>query len=293
MLRACRFAAQLNFKIHRKTLKAIKKLAFNITKISKERIRDEFIKILISDKPSIGLEYMRKTILMKYILSDLYKGFNISQNRFHKYDIYYHNINVCDHVRVKDYRLRLAGLFHDVGKVYAKKDIQNKIEPVFYNHEVISYKLVKKFMKRYKFSNNDIKFISNLVYNHMFYYTDKWSDGAVRRFINKVGADNLENIFILREADRLGSGTKKADCQAIDKFKKRIKLIIEKDSAMNIKDLNINGEDLMRKFNLKPSKQIGVILKSLLEMVLDNPEFNKKSLLLNESSKLLNEINNN
>ena len=286
MLRACRFAGKLNFTIEKNTLSAIKKLSKNIKNVAAERVREELIKIMLSPKPSIGLEYMRLSNLMIYILPELNACYNIIQNRFHKYDVYYHNIYTCDATPKDDYRIRLAALFHDIAKPQTKQekdDIEN--ENSFYNHEIIGARIAYKILKRLKFSNHDIKFITHLVKHHMFFYTYEWTDGAVRRFIRNVGVDNLEYLFILRDADRIGNGMKQGIPEIYLDFKDRIKKILEIDNAFKIKDLDINGNVIMKNLLLKPGPMIGEILNYLLEIILDNPELNKKEILLDKAKE--------
>jgi len=129
---------------------------------------------------------------------------------------------------------------------------------------------------------------NNLILNHMFHYTDEWTDGAVRRFIRKVGLDNIEDLFTLRMADRKGNGARKGLPAPIERLKKRIDHVIEQENAFSVRDLNINGTILMEEFGLTPGPIIGAILNHLLEAVLDNPELNEKEKLLDLSREILN-----
>lgn len=281
-VRACRFAAQLNFHIDEATMEAIPAVLETVKMVSMERIHDELIKLMRSDKPSDGIEYLRKTGLLEIFIPELLEGYRHSQNEFHKYDVYYHNLYTCDAVNPEKPQIRLAGLFHDIGKPRAQYYAStNGNGNVFYNHEVIGEKMTEKILKRLKFSNNDMKKIKKLVKLHMFYYTEEWSDGAVRRFLKKLRDDSieLEELFELRKADRIGSGMRTGDAEIIEKFKARIRNIINEDNALKVTDLDINGNEIMKKFNIGPSKVIGEILEYMLQKVLDNPEFNKKDKL--------------
>ena len=290
MIRACRFASRLQFSIEENTLVSIKKLSHLIKNISAERIREELIKIMLTDKPSIAIEYMRKTNILEYILPELSNCYGVIQNKFHKYDVYYHNLYSCDAAPKDNYIIRLSALFHDIAKPQTKKEKneEEENENSFYNHEIIGEKITKNILRRLKFSNEDIKKIRNLIKNHMFYYTDEWTDGAVRRFIRKVGLENMNDLFLLRDADRLGNGMKQGIPKAFIDFQDRIKSILEIDSALKISDLNINGTDLMTNLNLKPGPIIGEILSYLLELVLDNPSLNKNENLIEEAIKYYN-----
>ncbi|MGB9621308.1 MAG: CCA tRNA nucleotidyltransferase [Brevinematia bacterium] len=303
MLRACRFAAKLEFKIEENTLEAIKKDAENITKVSAERIREELIKTLLSRKPSIGIEYMRETGLLKHILPELNDCYGVNQNIYHKYDVYYHSLYTCDIVSelTKDitdkkrlYRLKLAALLHDIAKPITRKEVIENGQDLstFYNHEVIGAAITKRILKRLKFSNDDINYIVRLVRHHMFYYTDEWTDSAVRRFMRNVGLDLIDDLFILREADRIGSGKRKPGSVSIQKLKERILKIIEEENAISLKDLKVNGYDIMNTLNLKPGPIVGKILNTLLQMVIEEPSLNEKETLLKLAKEIYKNIQN-
>lgn len=293
MIRACRFAATLGFSIEKNTFDAIRKLSQHITAVSHERIRDELLKMLCSDRPSIGFEAMRTGGLLEYILPELLEGYGVEQNEFHRYDVYTHNCKTCDLIRSEDPITKFAALLHDVGKPRAK-NFALKIGNgnVFYNHEIIGAKMTDKIMKRLKFSNEQRERAVLLVEMHMFYYTKDWTDGAIRRFLRRFDGDQafLRELFFLREADRLGSGTKKQSPHIFQEFKKRIDQILEEDAALKIGDLHINGNVLIEEFNLKPSPLIGEILRHLLELVLDDPALNNEHDLHEQTRTYLRNI---
>lgn len=287
MLRACRFAAKLEYTIDSDTYLAIKELASNIQQISQERIRDEILNILTSDKPSVGFDLLYDLGLLSFILPELAEGYGIEQNAFHKFDVYRHNVETCNHMPKEDIEGRLAALLHDIGKPRAKKfALKTGNGNVFYNHEIIGAKMTKGLMKRLKFSNEAIHKTSLLVELHMFYYTKEWNDGAIRRFLKRFDGDiNFLNLlFQLRHADRLGSGTKKNNPYILNEFQNRINNILAQDAALKISDLNINGNDLIESFSLSPGPIIGQILNHLLELVLDDPSINDYKKLVQESS---------
>ena len=288
-LRACRFAAKLNFEIEDETFNAISK-TLNISRlVSAERVRDELIKLLFTDKPSIGFEYMRNSGLLKLFIPELYNCYKVNQNKYHLYDVYYHSLYSCDAVSRDNIMVRLAALFHDVGKV-ATREGENDVDCTFYNHEVMGARLVKKLMIRLKFSNEEILEVTNLIVNHMFHYLDEWTDGAVRRFIKKVGLDNMDNLFLLRLADRIGNGMRKGIPAPINELKKRIEKIIKEENALNVKDLDIDGNIIMKEFDFKPGPLVGRLLNDLLEFVLDNPEMNEREILVSKSHEIYNKI---
>jgi len=291
--RACRFAAQLGFSIEEQTFHAISTCLENASRVSVERIREEFIKILHSDQPSTGIELLRQSGLLQLFIPELLTGFGINQNKYHRYDIYYHNLFTCNAATRNDYRIRLAALFHDIGKYYAKREVEKNgsKKPVFYNHERIGAAITGKIMKRLKFSNSDIKFVTHLIRHHMFHYTNQWTDGAVRRFIRKVELENLEALFELRKADRIGNGLKLGESNAVKRLKKRIEKVIEEDNAITVRDLAVNGHDIMNELNIKPGPLVGKILNALLEEILDNPQKNNRETLLSLAREIAkNEI---
>ena len=292
MLRACRFAAKLEFTIDEETLASMTRLSHLIQNISEERIRDEFIKMMGSPRPSVGIEYMRVSGLLDFILPELMKGYGVVQNRFHKFDVYYHNVYSCDAAPADNYIVRIAALFHDIAKPQAKRakadELENENENSFYNHDIVGERVAKHILRRLKFTNEDTKKIRHLIKNHMFYYTDDWTDGAVRRFLRKVGVENLPDLFALREADRLGNGTKAGIPKAFIDFQDRIKHILEVDAALKVSDLDINGNDIMTELQLAPGPIIGEILNFLLELVLDNPEINTHETLMERAKEYYN-----
>ena len=297
IMRAIRFATKLNFNIEKETFDAICRSTGMLASIAYERIREEFNGILISDNPFRGIELLRKTGILALIMPELMQGFGVSQNKFHKYDVYYHilhTIQAVEPLETEELTLlvRLAALFHDIAKPMVQKKVSKQEEPVYYNHEVVGANVAKKIMKRLKYSNAEIDFVALLVRQHMFYYQDEWTDGAVRRFMRAVGIENIKPLLKLREADRLGSGNRKdKESKAIPKLLARIDKIIKEENAITVKDLKINGNDLMKEFNLKPGPIIGKILNYLLDLILDEPNLNDKEKLI-EKTRFFLESNN-
>lgn len=287
--RACRFASKLGFTIEEKTFEAISKTLDIAELVSAERVRDELMKLLTSGVPSTGIEYMRKSGLLKLWLPELEACYDIDQNKFHVHDIYYHSLYSCDATPADKPLVRLAALLHDIGKVSTKRMGEDG-DYTFYNHEVIGARMVRKILKRLKFSNAECEMINNLVINHMFHYTDDWSDGAVRRFMRKVGVENIPDLFILREADRIGNGSRFGLPEPIMKLQGRIERVIEAENAITVRDLNIDGNIIMDRFGLKPGPVIGRILHELLELVLDTPEMNTDEILLQKAGEIYNNL---
>jgi tRNA nucleotidyltransferase (CCA-adding enzyme) len=274
-VRACRFAAKLNFNIEKKSFSAIAKTLEITKKVAFERIHDEIVKLLKSDKPSIGFELMRKSGLLTLIIPELVACYKVKQPRkFHKYDVYWHSLYACDAAPKGNINLRLAALLHDLGKPSCK------VDDTFYNHDKVGEKMAEVVLKRLKFSNDNIKLVCNLISHHMFNYTSDWSDAAVRRFIRRIGGiNNVSDLFTLRNAD-----TQAMECEIgssyLIELQKRIDKIIKEENALHISDLKIDGKDVMDTLKIGPGPKIGEALESLLEKVLDDPKLNERSKLL-------------
>ncbi|WP_300368958.1 CCA tRNA nucleotidyltransferase [Brachyspira sp.] len=297
IMRAIRFSTKLNFDIEKETFEAITHSTGMLASIAAERIREEFNGILLSKNPFRGLELLRKTGVLSLILPELMQGFGVTQNKFHKYDVYYHILHTVQEVEPLETEeltllVRLAALFHDIAKPMVQKKVSKQDDPVYYNHEVVGSNVAKKIMKRLKYSNSEIDFVTLLVRQHMFYYQDEWTDGAVRRFMRAIGVENIKPLLKLREADRLGSGHRKdKESKAIPKLLSRIDKIIEEENAITVKDLKIDGNDLINEFNLKPSPLIGKILNYLLDLILDEPDLNNREFLIEKTKSFLDSNN--
>ena len=278
VLRATRFAATLDFKIEPKTFKAIQKNAGWIQAISKERIRDELIKIIESDEPSQGIELLRETKLLQYILPELEKGVGISQNKYHIYDIYEHSIRSLQAATDQGFNLdvRLAALFHDIGKPETKEG--EGPDSTFYNHDYVGAKFTARILGRLKFPRKFIEKVAILVRNHMFVSDpERITEAGVRRLIRRVGRENIADLINLRIADRLGMGRPKARPYRL----RTIEYMIEKTSKdpISVKMLKIRGNQIMKILKIEPGPKIGAILDVLLSEVIEDPKKNAKDYL--------------
>jgi len=287
LMRAVRFSITLgeNWKIEEKTAQAIKKNAAWLQAISKERIRDELIKIIMSERATEGIELLRKLDLLRYILPELEEGYQVSQNKHHIYECYDHYLRSLDYAAKKNFNkyVRLAALFHDIGKPRTKRG--EGPDATFYGHEIVGAKMTAQILNRLKFPKKDIEKIAKLVRYHLFYYNvDEVSDSSVRRLVRQVGPESMEELLQVRMADRIGSGVPKAEPYKL----RHLKYVIEKVSRdpISVKMLKVNGNDVMRILNVPPSPQVGQILDVLLGYVLETPEKNKKEFLEKETKKL-------
>lgn len=282
--KACRLAAQFGFQIDENTLEGIKDSIPVASQISMERIRDEFMKMLLnSPKPSVGIDLMRECGLLSIFMPELMEGIGVEQKLFHSNDVYWHSLKTCDcaHDSVK-----LAGLLHDIAK--PRTDMGNGH---FYGHDQVGAVMAEEIMKRMKFSHAEISRVKKLVENHMFYYphiTDdmseeekkniemhSWSDSAVRRFIQRVGEENIDDLFKLRLADAQSNPNTSFKPEEITLLQDRISEIRQQDMALKVTDLKIKGDDLS-KLGIPKGPIMGAVLKELLDLVIDDPSLNSK-----------------
>ena len=292
--KACRMAAQLGFEIEKETLEAIKKSIPIASQISMERIRDEFMKMLLnSPKPSIGIELMRQTGLLAIFMPELLESVDVEQKLFHAHDVYWHALKTCD---VAHDSVKLAALLHDIAK--PRTDMGNGH---FYGHDKMGSDLAEQIMKRMKFSQTEIKRVKILIENHMFHYphikenmTDQereniekheWTDSAVRRFIQRVGEENIDDLFKLRLADAQSNPSTAFKPDEITVLQRRISEVRKQDMALKVTDLDITGQDLMD-IEIKKGPKMGIILNELLDMVIEDPLLNTKEKLVEKAKEL-------
>ena len=292
MLRAIRLAVELNFEIERKTFFSIRELAFNINLISKERIRDEFIKIVMSQKAVDGILLLLSSNLLKFIIPELEEGIDVEQNKHHIYTVFEHNLKSLEYAVNNNYslELRLASLFHDIGKPRTKEG-EGK-NSTFYNHEIVGASMTYNILKRLKFPKEVVKKVTHLVRHHLFYYNvGEVTEAGVRRFIKRVGLENVDDLIKVREADRIGSGVKKARPYKLRHLLYMIEKV--KKDPVESKMLKIKGDDIMRILNISSGPKIGQILFILLDEVLDSSEKNNKEYLEKRVKELgnLSEVN--
>lgn len=278
MLRAVRFSSQLGFELDYEDLFiSIKKNAHLIKNVSQERIREELCKILVSLKPSVGIIALKESNLLEYILPELMicVGFD-QKNYHHDKDVFNHILAVLDNTPAK-LEIRLAALLHDIGKPQCFT-IDEKSIGHFYGHHKKSADISRRILKRLKFDNKTIDAVSLLVYEHMSKF-DKIKTPSIKKFMNRVGIENLEDLFELQVADIKGAAKKFQDYSKILDLKHKCQVILDEKQPLSIKELKINGSDLIE-LGIKQGKQIGEALNMLLEMVLENPELNDKKKLI-------------
>ncbi len=313
-VRAIRFACKLGFSIEKLTYKELFEDSIHqkVRSISVERFRDEFTKILSAEKPSIGLKLLEETGILPIFIPEftICRGCIQSDDRaFHKFDVLDHVFYACDGAPANKLNVRLAALFHDIGKPVVK---QIKTQTVldgdkndgstkeigtitFYNHESAGEKITREILIRLKFPNAVVNDVCHLVKEHMFHYESNWTDGAVRRFLVRVKPECLEDLYDLRLADMYGMYNQKVDLRYSESVKllmelqDRIKEVMKNQNALSLKDLAVNGKILMEN-GIPAGKQLGIILNELLNSVLEDPSLNTKEKLLEIALKLYDKM---
>lgn len=280
VMRALRIAAELGFLIEEKTFLAIAQNAALINKISHERVRDELLKILSSPHPYEGMLLFKDSGLMEVILPELTKAFGVEQaspGRHHIYDVGTHSLFALKYVseRNSDPIVRFATLIHDIGKPQTFKRLDSGTI-TFYNHEVLSGRIAKQIASRLRFSKKQTDKLWKLVRYHQFTVDERQTDSALRRFLRKVGLDNVPDMLDLRVGDRLGGGARETSWR-LEEYKKR--LIEVQKQPFTVKDLQINGNDVMKILSIPPGPKVGEILNSLFEEVVEKKIENEREVL--------------
>ncbi len=282
-LRAVRFAAQLGFEVEAATLAAIGPSIERFRLVSAERVREELVKILLSERPSAGLRLLESTGLLLEISPELAACRGVEQRGMHVFDVLDH-LYACVDAAPPRVVLRLAALLHDVAKPAAKVERPGE-DPTFYRHEELSAKAAEAFMKRLRFPNALIDEVAHLIRCHMFSYDDSWSEAAVRRFIARVGPENMEGLFSMRIADGTAIIGRSVDPRSLEPLRARIERVLAAKEAFGLGDLAVKGADLASA-GVPPGPKMGMMLKELLETVIDDPALNERDRLLEIARKL-------
>ncbi len=287
MLRAVRISAELDFVIETETAEGIAAQAGQLEKISRERVRDELIRIVESDRPMQALYVAQKLGLLRYVILELEEGIGVAQNQAHSFDVFEHSMRALQYAADKKWPLdvRLAALLHDVGKPTTRVWSDEKKDWTFHGHDVVSAKMTKKILADLRFSKEMIEKVTTLVRMHMFFSDpDLITLSAVRRVISRVGKENIGDLLNLRVCDRIGTGRPKAHPFRLRKYMSMV------DEAMrdpvSVAMLKIDGRKIME-LGEKPGPRIGSILHALLEEVLDDPQRNTEEYLKKRAAELM------
>ncbi|MDP2594171.1 MAG: HD domain-containing protein [bacterium] len=288
MLRAVRLVAELEFGIDGDTATAIKDHSHLLKHVSRERVRDEFSRIILSNQPMEGLVLAQQLGILEYISSDLIRGIGVEQNQAHSYDVFGHLMRTMQHAADKgwSFDIRLAGLFHDVSKPETSRWAEEKKDWTFHGHEVVGARVTKKALEDLRFSRETIDKVVKLVRWHMFFSDpEQITLSAVRRIITNVGEENIWDLLNLRICDRIGTGRPKEQPFRFRKYKAMVEQALR--DPISVAMLKTDGNHIMEAFHEKPGPKIGYLLHALLEEVLDDPAKNTKEYLDGRTSELL------
>jgi len=283
MLRAVRFAAVLGFAIDPATAAAIARNAKLAETLSGERVQQELVKIMRGPVPSVGFRMLSNLGLLAVIAPELEETHDTPQEKVAAENVFEHSLATLDAAAAEmpastppdeDLVLRLAALFHDVGKPETYDDGH------FHQHEFVGEAKVRQILRRWKFDKTTVEAVAHLVRNHMFWYQPDWTSSAVRRFIRKVGLERIPVLFALRKADNVGSGARAPRMYALNELWLRVQEEIQRATAFSPADLVIDGNDVMAELGIGPGPEIGRILRELFERVIDEPELNTRERLL-------------
>lgn len=282
ILRGAQFAARFELTPTAGTLSAMRAAADQLPTVAPERVADELTKLLTrAAKPSIGLELLRDVGALAYVMPELLEGWEIDQNQFHAYTVYYHGLRACD-AAPPDLVLRFAGLLHDVGKPRTKEG------PHFYGHQQVGEGMARQLLNRLRFSGDVVDRVARLIANHMYSTSDVITEAGVRRFIRRVGPAHVDDLFALRRADVVASGLPPHDHGENARFEARVAAELHAHPALDVGALKIDGNDviaLMRELGLvdrdfRGDDRVGAVLRACLEEVLENPARNERDTLL-------------
>lgn len=277
ILRAIRFSSKLNFEMDINLINAIESKRNLIHYLSIERIQQEFSKIMISDNVVLGLKLLYKFRIMDIILPELLIMVGFNQNNPN------HNLNLLDHTfkvienTPSNLKLRLVALFHDIGKPQTYSEDDDKVGH-FYKHEKVSSEMTYKIMKRLNYSNNLIKNVCNLISLHMNVYNGDYTDKAIKKLVNNLENNSIEEFVIIQKADILGT-VNVNEIYRLDELLDRYEIMKNKKEPFNMSDININGNDLI-KIGIMKGPKIGKILNEIFELVLDEKINNDKMQLI-------------
>jgi len=283
ILRGVRFAVRFGLTVEPATKVAMEGGAALLDTLSAERIQDEMTKTLTQcDLPSVAFSMMHELGVLAIVLPELDQCAGVTQNEYHPDDVFVHSLKTCDNVPRDNLLVRWAALLHDVGKVSKKKVVQDEKlgeRVVFYGHQLVSAETAVVVLRRLRYRNVFVKKCENLIRHHMFDYDSSWKSSTVRRFIRRVGQENLDDLFTLREADAR-SRDPQAEPAGLDELRGRIQYELDQRHTFRTKDLAVDGKDVMRECGVGSGREVGRILSELLEVVLEKPETNERETLL-------------
>ncbi|MBW2461381.1 MAG: HD domain-containing protein [Deltaproteobacteria bacterium] len=280
VLRAARFVATLEFELDPATEAAIGAQLDTFAKVSKERVRDEWLKTMKAKRPSRAFEAMRRTGILGVTCPTLLEQVGCDQNQWHNHDVWGHTMETLD---ASDGNAidRIAALLHDIGKPETRAHSDKTNDWTFYNHERVGAKMADRWLREYRFSNDERTDVVHLIRHHLICYSPAWSDAAVRRFLRRVGADHVGRLLALGRADAIGKGRPvDEEMKALAELEGRIEAVLAAGAALSTRDLHVNGKDVMERLGVPGGPVIGRVLGALLDHVTEDPSINDRDQLL-------------
>ncbi len=280
ILRGARFVATLDFELEEATEAAFRGALDTFRKVSPERVRDEWMKALKASTPSRAFEVMRRTGILEVTCPELLEQVGCAQNQWHAYDVWGHTMRVLDE-STGDPVERVAALLHDVAKPRTRAKSDKTNDWTFYHHEKVGADMAERWLRDYRFSNQERELVVGLIRNHLICYTSEWTDAAVRRFIKRVGTPSVDPLLRLGEADALGKGRNvDEELESLKELRGRIDKAIEEGSALTTQDLAIGGHDVIEHLDGGAGPAVGEILRDLLDQVIEDPSLNTRDKLM-------------
>ncbi|MDB5259996.1 MAG: polynucleotide adenylyltransferase [Candidatus Nomurabacteria bacterium] len=288
LMRAIRLASQLDFDIDAVTRESIEKNANLLVNVSRERVRDEFTKLIMTDFPMRGLSLMKETELLEYVVPELLEGVGIEQNQAHSFDVWEHNLRTLQHSADKKWPLhvRLSAIFHDISKPETRRYSKEKNDYTFYGHDVVGGRVARQIMERLRFPKELTEKVSMFVRWHMFFSdTEQITISAVRRLITNVGKENIWDLINLRICDRIGTGRPKEEPYRLRMYESMVEQALQ--DPVTLKMLKTNGKRIMDVTRETPGPKVGYALHALFDEVLEDPSKNEEKYLNNRAIELM------
>lgn len=290
VLRAARFVATLEFDLDPHTAEAIPTALDTYRKVSHERVRDEWLKTMKARRPSRAFEVMRTSGILDVTFPELMDQVGCEQNKWHAFDVWTHTMECVDACEGEPID-RVAALLHDVGKPRTRELSDKTGDYTFYHHEKVGADMADRWLRDFRFSNDEREKVVHLVRNHLVCYASEWSDAAVRRFLQRIGPENVDPLLRLARADALAKGRPVAgELALLEELRERVDRAIAEKSALSTRDLAVSGKDVMDRLGIPPGPTIGKVLARLLEQVIDEPSLNERDTLLARIDEVAREV---
>jgi tRNA nucleotidyltransferase (CCA-adding enzyme) len=299
MLRAAQFAARFSFEIEPETLRHMRDTSALMRTVAPERVNEELNKMFLrAARPSVGLRLLQDTNLLATVIPGLEEGAGVEQNRYHAFDVLEHGLATLDASRASA-ESRWAAVLHDIGKPATRAPHRSGGGYTFYNHEHVGAEMAQQILRGLRFPNAFVETVTRLVANHMYVADPELSDATIRRFINRVGPELLDAQFDLRHSDKIGSGVVREESTGRNaRFEARVRDILARKPPLDIKDLAVDGRDVVKALvdaRVKPEgfragPEIGRILEKLRDAVIERPELNTRDALTASIHALVDEM---